>query len=54
MGGAFKKHDPATYRVAIAYVKKRLLKNYLQSYLQSLYNLQMHAGNVKKNNAILF
>ena len=24
MGGAFKKHDPATYRVAIAYKKKKL------------------------------
>ena len=49
MGGAFKKHDPATYRVAIAYVKKRLLKNYLQSYLLSLHNLHMHAANQKKN-----
>ena len=48
MGGAFKKHDPATYRVAIAYVKKRLLKNYLQSYLLSLHNLHMHAANQKK------
>ena len=48
MGGAFKKHDPATCRVAIAYVKKRLFKNYLQSYLLSLYNLQMHADFKKK------
>ena len=31
MGGAFKKHDPATYRVAIAYVKKRLLTKPIQT-----------------------
>ena len=30
MGGAFKKHDPATYRVAIAYVKKLLLTKPIQ------------------------